>query len=75
MATSSNGSGNLPVFQKSSGQLDASITANVTPHFSLTLNGVNLLNTIRSTYYGIETRPRDSIANDRQISGVARVTF
>jgi iron complex outermembrane receptor protein len=73
--TSGNGTGNLPVFQKASGQLDASITANVTPHFSLTLNGVNLLNTIRSTYYGLESRPRDSIANDRQISGVARITF
>jgi iron complex outermembrane receptor protein len=73
--TSGNGSGNLPVFQKASGQFDASITANVTPHLSLTLNGVNLLNTIQSTYYGLESRPRDSIANDRQISGVARITF
>nr|WP_244649314.1 TonB-dependent receptor [Sphingomonas sp. CFBP 13714] len=73
--TSGNGSGNLPVFQKASGQFDASITANVTPHLSLTLNGVNLLNTIQQTYYGLESRPRDSIANDRQISGVARITF
>ncbi|WP_043156344.1 TonB-dependent receptor [Sphingomonas sp. STIS6.2] len=73
--TSGNGSGNLPVFQNASGQFDASITANVTPHLSLTLNGVNLLNTIQQTYYGLESRPRDSIANDRQISGVARITF
>lgn len=73
--TSGNGSGNLPVFQKASGQFDASITANVMPHLSLTLNGVNLLNTIQQTYYGLESRPRDSIANDRQISGVARITF
>ncbi len=75
VATSSNGSGNLPVFQKAAGQLDASITANVTPNFSLTLNAVNLTNTVRSTFYGIETRPRDAIMNDRQISGVARITF
>ncbi|MEG3172556.1 TonB-dependent receptor [Sphingomonas sp. ZB1N12] len=75
VATSSNGSGNLPVFQKPSGQLDASITANVTPHFSLTLNAVNLTNTVRSTFYGITTRPRDSIMSDRQIAGVARITF
>jgi TonB-dependent receptor len=75
VTTSGNGSGNLPVFQKAAGQLDASITANITPHFSLTLNGVNLTNTVRSTYYGILTRPRDSIMNDRQITGVARVTF
>jgi TonB-dependent receptor len=75
VTTSGNGSGNLPVFQKPSGQLDASVTVNVTPHFSLTLNGVNLTNTVRSTYYGIETRPRDSIMSDRQVTGVARITF
>ncbi|TPG54693.1 TonB-dependent receptor [Sphingomonas glacialis] len=75
VTTAANGTGNLPIFQKASGQLDASITANVTPHLSLTLNATNLTNTIRSTYYGIETRPRDSIMSDRQISGVARITF
>ncbi|WP_242138870.1 TonB-dependent receptor [Sphingomonas sp. TREG-RG-20F-R18-01] len=75
VTTSANGTGNLPIFQKASGQLDASITANITPHFSLTLNGTNLTNTVRSTYYGILTRPRDSIMSDRQITGVARITF
>ena len=75
VTTSGNGTGNLPIFQKPSGQLDASITANVTPHFSLTLNATNLTNTVRSTYYGVTTRPRDSIMSDRQISAVARVTF
>ena len=75
VTTAANGTGNLPIFQKSSGQLDASITANVTPHLSLTLNGTNLTNTVRSTYYGILTRPRDSIMSDRQIAGVARITF
>jgi TonB-dependent receptor len=75
VTTSGNGSGNLPVFEKPFGQMDASISYNVTPHFSLTLNGVNLLNTMTSTYYGIKTRPRDAIINDRQISGVAKITF
>ncbi|MDH7637249.1 TonB-dependent receptor [Sphingomonas oryzagri] len=75
VTTSGNGSGNLPVFEKPFGQMDASITFNVTPHFALTLNGVNLLNTMTSTYYGIKTRPRDAIVNDRQISGVAKITF
>lgn len=75
VTTSGNGTGNLPVFQKPSGQFDASITANITPHLSLTLNGVNLTNTVRSTYYGITTRPRDAIMSDRQITGVARITF
>jgi len=75
VTTSGNGSGNLPVFQKPFGQLDASVTVNVNPHFSLTANGVNLLNTMTSTYYGIETRPRDAIINDRKVTIVARVTF
>lgn len=75
VTTAGNGTGNLPVFEKSFGQLDASITYDVTPHFSLTLQGVNLTNTTTSTYYGLSTRPRDSILNDRQISGVARITF
>ncbi|PXA87140.1 TonB-dependent receptor [Nostoc sp. 3335mG] len=75
VTTSGNGSGNLPVFEKPFGQMDASITFNVNPHFSLTVNGVNLLNTMTSTYYGIKTRPRDAIINDRQISGVAKITF
>jgi TonB-dependent receptor len=75
VTTAGNGSGNLPVFQKSFGQLDASITYNVTPHFSLTVDGVNLSDTMTSTYYGITTRPRDAIINDRRISGIARVTF
>uniref|UniRef100_UPI0035C99C4E TonB-dependent receptor n=1 Tax=uncultured Sphingomonas sp. TaxID=158754 RepID=UPI0035C99C4E len=75
VTTSGNGTGNLPIFQKATGQLDASITANITPHFSLTLNGVNLTNTVVSSYYGITSRPRDSLINDRQITGVARITF
>jgi iron complex outermembrane receptor protein len=75
VTTSGNGSGNLPVFERSFGQMDASISLNVTPHFSLTVNGVNLLNTMTSTYYGIDDRPRDAIVNDRKITGVARITF
>ncbi|MEI5686912.1 MULTISPECIES: TonB-dependent receptor [Sphingomonas] len=75
VTTSANGTGNLPIFQRPSGQLDASITVNVTPHMSLTLNGTNLTNTVRRTYYGITTRPRDAIMSDRQIAGVARITF
>lgn len=75
LTTSGNGSGNLPVFEKASGQLDASVTYDVTPHFSLTVDGVNISDTTTSTYYGIGTRPRDSILNDRRITGTARVTF
>jgi len=75
VTTSGNGTGNLPIFEKAFGQMDASVTLNVTPHFSLTVNGVNLLNTVTETYYGITTRSRDAMINDRKITGVARVTF
>jgi hypothetical protein len=75
VTTSGNGSGNLPVFEKPFGQLDASVTVNVNPHFALSANGVNLLNTVTSTFYGLETRPRDSIVNDRRISLTARITY
>jgi TonB-dependent receptor len=75
VTTAGNGSGNLPIFEKASGQLDASITYNVTPHFSLTLDGVNLSDTINETYYGLTSRPQSAIMNDRRISGIARVTF
>lgn len=75
VTTSGNGSGNLPVFDKPYGELDASISYDVTPHFSLSVDAVNLTDTVRSTYYGIDTRPRDSILNDRRISGTAKISF
>jgi TonB-dependent receptor len=73
--TAGNGTGTLPIFDKAFGQFDASVTYNVTDHFSLTVDGVNLTNTMRSTYFGIETRPRNVELNDRRISGTARITF
>jgi TonB-dependent receptor len=73
--TAGNGTGNLPVFDRAFGQLDASVTFNVTPHFSLTFDGVNLTDTRRSTYFGIDSRPRSADLNDRRFSGTARITF
>ncbi|WP_206245380.1 TonB-dependent receptor [Novosphingobium terrae] len=75
VTTAGNGTGNLPIFDKPYGQLDASITYNVTPHVSLTVNAVNLSDSLRQTYAGITTRPRDSILADRQISGILKVAF
>ncbi|MGN6375902.1 MAG: TonB-dependent receptor [Sphingomonas sp.] len=75
VTTSGNGSGNLPVFDKPYGQLDASISYDVTPHFGLSLDAVNLTDSLRQTYYGIDTRPRDSILNDRRLSITAKVSF
>ncbi|USI74831.1 TonB-dependent receptor [Sphingomonas morindae] len=73
--TAGNGTGSLPIFNKAFGQLDASLTYNVTPHFSLTVDGRNLLNTRLTTYFGLDTRPRDVTIDDRRISGIARITF
>lgn len=75
VTTSGNGTGNLPIFDKPYGQLDASISYNVNSHLSVTVNAVNLANSLRQTYAGIETRPRDSTINDRQISGIVKLNF
>ncbi len=75
VTTSGNGSGNLPVFNKAFGQLDGEVSYNFTKNFSITLNVVNLTNARHDTYYGLLTRPRDSIVYDRQVSGIARITF
>jgi TonB-dependent receptor len=73
--TSGNGTGNLPLISKSFGQLDGSVSLNVTPRLTLTLEGRNLTNTQFNTYYGLPSRPRDAMITDRRISGIARVTF
>jgi TonB-dependent receptor len=73
--TLGNQSGNLPVFNKAFGQLDASLTYHVNPRVSLTIDGVNLTDTRRSTYFGIATRPRDFTVNDRRISAVLRFSL
>ncbi len=75
ITTAGNGTGSLPVINKGFGQLDASVNYNVTDHFSLGVDGTNLLDTRRATYFGVETRPRDVQLNDRRISGTARITF
>jgi TonB-dependent receptor len=73
--TLGNQSGNLPVFNKPFGQLDASLTYHVNPRLSLTIDGVNLTDTRRSTYFGIATRPRDLTVNDRRFSAVVRLNL
>ncbi|UAK26644.1 TonB-dependent receptor [Sphingomonas nostoxanthinifaciens] len=75
LTTAGNGSGNLPIFQKAYGQVDASVTLDVSKHFSVTLDGVNLNNAVTSTYYGLPTRPQSVQVVDRRIAGTARVTF
>ena len=75
VTTAGNGSGNLPIFNAERGQLDASVTYTVAPHFALTVDGTNLTNTENRTYYGIESRPQSYVLNDRRISVIARLTY
>ncbi|WP_170841855.1 TonB-dependent receptor [Sphingomonas gellani] len=73
--TRGNGSGNLPIFNDARGQLDASVTYTVAPHFALTVDGTNLTNTENKTFYGIKSRPQSYVLNDRRISVTARLTY
>lgn len=75
VTTRGNGSGNLPIFNDARGQVDASVTYTVAPHFALTIDGTNLTNTENKTYYGIASRPQSSVLNDRRISVTARLTY
>ena len=75
VTTAGNGSGNLPIFNAARGQVDASVTYTVAPHFALTVDGINLTNTTNRTYYGIESRPQSYVLNDRRVSIIARLTY
>lgn len=73
--TAGNGTGNLPIYDKAFGQVDASVTYHITDAFSITGAAVNLTNTKRSTIFGLDTRPRDVQINDRLFSLKAQFTF
>ncbi len=75
VTTRGNGSGNLPIFNDARGQLDASITYTIAPHFALTVDGTNLSNAENRTYYGVASRPQSAVLNDRRISVTARLTY
>lgn len=62
------GVGALPIYTKAYGWLDASVSYRYTDKVSIVIAGTNLLGTVRSSYYGVETRPQSSWINDRQLS-------
>ena len=68
--TSVVGVGALPTYMRGYGWLDASATYRLGDRISLSLEGTNLLRTVRTTYFGVATRPQSAWINDRQI-GVA----
>lgn len=69
------GVGALPVYTRSYGWLDASVGYRINEHFSFTIEGMNLLNTLRSSYYGEETRPQSVWVNDTQVGATMTVKF
>jgi TonB-dependent receptor len=62
------GIGAVPVYTKAYGWLDASISYRIDKKTSLIVEVCNLLRTVRSSYYGAESRPYSSFINDRQYS-------
>ena len=75
ITTSGNGSGNLPIYNKAYGQLDASVSYDVTEDTTVTFDVVNLTDETRETYQGFENRPRDFVLNDRRIGFRIRTSF
>jgi len=69
------GVGSLPIYTKAYGWLDASLTYRYSNKISFAIEGLNLLRTVRSSYYGVETRPQSVWANDLQISTSVTVRF
>ncbi|MFA6014777.1 MAG: TonB-dependent receptor [Gallionellaceae bacterium] len=69
------GVGALPVYTKAYGWLDASLGYKVNDTITLALEATNLLRTVRSSYYGDETRPQSVWINDRQLSAMMTVGF
>ncbi|HEV2865830.1 MAG TPA: TonB-dependent receptor, partial [Allosphingosinicella sp.] len=72
-----------PIYNESTGQLDASIFYSITPHIRIGFQAVNLLNEITRTSQvidasesdGVLRAPRSWFMNDRRFTGILRVTF
>ncbi len=60
--------GAVPVYTDDYGWLDAAITYRYNEHLTLSLEGTNLLNTRRTSYYGVTTRPFRSEITDTRIA-------
>jgi len=69
------GVGALPIYTRDYGWLDASVGYRINDHFTFTIEGMNLLNTLRSSYYGVETRPQTTWRNDLQVGATMTVRF
>lgn len=69
------GVGALPIYTDANGWLDASMSYRLSDQVALSLEGVNLLGTVRRSYYGVSTRPQSAWADDTQVTAAATVRF
>jgi iron complex outermembrane receptor protein len=69
------GIGALPIYTKAYGWLDASVSYRFSDRILLAIEGTNLLRTVRSSYYGVETRPQSAWINDMQVSATVTLRF
>jgi TonB-dependent receptor len=69
------GVGALPIYTKAYGWLDASLSYRFSEKISFVIAGTNLLGTMRSSYYGVETRPQSNWINDTQVSVAVTARF
>jgi outer membrane receptor protein involved in Fe transport len=60
--------GAVPVYTSDYGWLDAAITYRYNQRLTLSMEGANLLNTRRTSYYGVKTRPSRSEMTDTRVS-------
>lgn len=59
--------GGVPIYTKAYGWLDASLSFRLDKKTTLSIEGLNLLRTVRRSYFGTEDRPQTRWQNDRQI--------
>jgi iron complex outermembrane receptor protein len=69
------GIGSYPIYTYAYGWLDASFGYRINDKLTVTLEGANLLKTLRRSYYGAETRPQSAWVNDRQLAVSFSVQF
>jgi TonB-dependent receptor len=61
------GLGAFQAYTNAYGWLDASLRWRINDRVTWSLDGGNLLGTLRRSYFGVETRPESATVNDRQI--------
>ncbi|QQX86666.1 TonB-dependent receptor [Cupriavidus necator] len=69
------GIGLVPVYTAPCSWLDASLRYRVDRHLTIGVEGKNLLQTMRRSYYGTPDRPQNNWMNDIQVSLVADIRF